>query len=824
MIVAPARLFVFAAFLLIGVSASTNAQQITPDQAIARLQQDPQLVQRLRDEISKRGLTADQVRARLRAAGYPDSLLNQYLSTESPSPGLVPTDTVLDAVRALGLVDSVFLQSVPRRDTGKVSMRVDSTRLDSTRAKFDTLPIFGMDVFRESTSRFEPALGGAVGPNYRIGPGDVLALIITGEVERAYSLDVSREGFIVIPQVGQVYVANLTLSEIDALLYNRLRQSYSSISRSPGATSHYYVTVSRIHANQVFVIGEVMHPGSYQIASVGTILTALYAAGGPTDNGTLRHVQVRRGGALVGSVDLYDYLARGDASKDIRLESGDIVFVGVHRGLVSITGQIMRPARYELIPGETLTDLVDLAGGFKAEALVQRVLVRRILPPAERQSGGRDRVVLDVTPSQFAGGNAPSFLLEPGDRIEVFDISSRERNSIVVDGGVWHPGTQGFTRGMKLSDALKAAGGVQPDVFLDQILISRLESDKTRRSIHAALRDSLGNLVEDIPLQEDDSIRVYSRTTFIPDRYVAIAGAVKSGGQYRYRSGMTLRELLLLAGGPKENADLREAEIARFPRQRRAGEVAQTFRVALDSSYLFQRRPDGVVSGPSGPSLPGATGQEIVLEPYDNVLILRQVGWRLPGTVYVGGEVKYPGSYTVRTSSERIADILERAGGLTSDADPDGLEFFRSADSAGKIGVSLNSVLKNRKSRDNLVVLAGDSIFVSTYRPYVKVTGAVNSPVAVAYVPGRDINYYVLAAGGYARDADEGRTYVHQPNGSVEARGGRFSMRQPQPRAGATIYVPSRDPKDKTDYTALAATLAPVMASLVAIIAVIVRH
>ena len=276
--VSPSRLLVVTAFFLVGVSVLTSAQQITPDQALARLQQDPQSVQRIRDEISRRGLSADQVRARLRAAGYPDSLLNQYLSTENPSPNLVPTDTVIDAVRALGLVDPVFLQSVARRDIARLSARFDSTRADSTLTKFDMLPVFGMDVFRESTSRFEPALGGAVGTNYRIGPGDVLALIITGEVERAYSLDVSREGFIVIPQVGQVYVANLTLGEVDGLLYNRLRQSYSSISRSPGATSHYYITVSRIHANQVFVIGEVMHPGSYQVASVGTILTALYAA------------------------------------------------------------------------------------------------------------------------------------------------------------------------------------------------------------------------------------------------------------------------------------------------------------------------------------------------------------------------------------------------------------------------------------------------------------------------------------------------------------------------------------------------------------------
>ena len=821
-IVTSLKWFAAAAFCCAVFSHRLPSQQPTPEQALARLQNDPDLVNRLRAEIGRRGLTEDQVRARLRAAGYPESLLDRYLSGDSTRTGTVPRDSVINAVRALGLVDSVFLESLGGRDT----LAADTLSLQA-RMRRDSLylPIFGLDVFRESSSRFEPNLAGSVGPDYQIGPGDVLALILTGEVERAYSLDVSREGFIVIPEVGQVYVGNLTLRQVDALLYNKLRQSYASISRSPGATSHYYVTVSRIHANQVFVIGEVRHPGSYQVSSVGTVLTALYAAGGPNDNGTLRKIEVRRAGKLTTPVDLYPYLTAGDASSDLRLESGDILFVGVHGGRVSIRGQVMRPAIYELVPGETLTNLVQIAGGFSSEAFLQRVLVRRILPPSEREAGGRDRVVLDVTPSQFQAGSAPAFMLQPGDRVEVFGITDRERNSIVVEGGVWHPGTQGFRPGMRLSDALRAAGGVQPDVYLDQVLISRLESDRTRRSLHAALRDSTGTLVQDIALQEDDSIHVYSRTAFTPERYVAIAGAVRSGGQYRYRDGMTLRELLLAAGGPRENADLREAEIARFPKQRTPGIVAQTFRVPLDSSYLFQRRPDGTVAGPAGVSLPGPSGQEVELQPYDNVLILRQVGWRLPGSVSVAGEVKYPGSYTIKSSSESLADILQRAGGITPEADPDGLVFFRASDSAGRIGVDLHSVLKDRRSRDNFVVLPGDSIVVSTYRPYVKVTGAVNSPVAVAYVPGRDVGYYVAAAGGYSRAADERRTYVRQPNGSVESRKGRFSPGgDPQPRAGAVVVVPEHDPKDRTDYATIAATTAPILASLLTIIAIIAKR
>jgi protein involved in polysaccharide export with SLBB domain len=683
-----------------------------------------------------------------------------------------------------------------------------------------------MDVFRGSSSRFEPTLAGGVGPDYRLGPGDVLAVILTGEVERAYSLDVSREGFVLIPQVGQVYVANLTITQAQDVLFSRLRQSYSSLSRSPNGPTRLFVTVARLHTNQIFVIGEVRTPGSYRISSVGTILTALYAAGGPNENGTLRRVQVRRGAQLLGTIDFYDYLVRGDASKDIRLESGDVVFVGVQNGRASIRGEVIRPAVYEVVPGETLTDLIRTAGGFTTEAAQQRIQVRRVLPPNEREPGGRDRVVLDVTPSQFANGSAPAFLLAAGDRVEVFPVTSPERNSIVVSGSVWSAGMQGFRPGMLLSQALKSAGGVRPDVYLGQILISRVESDRTRRSIHASLLDSLGTVANDIPLQEDDSIRVYSRTDFSPERYVAIAGAVRRGGQFPYRSGMTLRELLLLAGGPLESADLREAEIARFPSDRAPGILAQTFRVALDSSYLLERRADGTFVGPPGVTLPSRRAPEVELKPYDNALILRQPEWRLLGSVAVAGEVRYPGTYTLKTSTERLSDVIVRAGGLTPSADAEGLVFFRRVDSAGRIGVNLPEVLRDGRSRDNFTLEAGDSIVIGAHKPYVRVIGAVNSPLAVAHVSGADLGYYIAAAGGPSRTGDTDRAFVRQPNGSVESRRRRWLIPDAAvvPKAGATVIVPEKDPNEKSDYTSLATALTPLIATALTIITVLVRR
>ena len=815
--------FAVAVLSLTGLQTeAAQSQQPTPAQVQQRLQTDTALTARLRSEIGRAGLTADQVRARLRAAGYPESLLNEYLSDSTGVPGTADRDSLFNAVAALGLVEPTVLSELRSptapADTGIVTRMTPPPRIEG-------LPIFGLEVFRGSASRFEPTLAGGVGPDYRIGPGDVLAVILTGEVERAYSLDVSREGFVLVPQAGQVYVANLTVSQAQDVLFSRLRQSFSSLSRSPNGATRLYVTIARLHTNQVFVIGEVVAPGSYQISSVGTVLTALYAAGGPNENGTLRAVEVRRGAQLIGTIDLYDYLVRGDASKDIRLESGDIVFVGVQRGRVSIRGPVVRPAFYEILPGETLANLIQDAGGFTSEAAQTRVQVRRILPPSDRQPGGRDRVVLDVTPSQFAAG-APAFLLVPGDRVEVFPITSPERNAIVVSGDVWSPGVQGFTPGMMLSQALAKAGGVRPDVYLDQVLISRLESDRSRRSIHAALADSTGRVAQDVMLQENDSIRVFSRTDFATERYVAIGGAVREGGRYGYREGMTLRELLLEAGGPLESADLREAEIARFPSHPAKGVVAQTFRVPLDSSYLFERRPDGTYVGPPGVSLSGQRTPEVPLEPYDNVLILRQPEWRLPGSVRIGGEVRYPGTYTLRTRTERLTDILERAGGLTDKADPNGLMFFRRADSVGRIGVNLQEVLHDKHSRDNFILEPGDSIIVENFKPYVRVSGAVNSPTAVAYVDGASIEYYISAAGGPTENANYDRRYVRQPNGSVESYRSRFLLpeRRIVPKAGAMVIVPVKDPNQKSDYASLATALTPLVATALTIITLLVRR
>ncbi len=851
------RSLIIAAFLFI-VPSMVEGQSAS--QAQQMLQANPEMLRELRSRILTSGLTPDQVRARLRAEGYPESLLDAYLPAggESGSEGtgaalLNTSDTdIMNAVTALGIVDTVDAlslrcnadalnadsvlkpgdtlrfgraQTIANREALRQACQSRSRKLTSAdssalRLKQDSgYTIFGLNMFRETSTLFDPNLSGPIDATYRLGPGDRLALILTGDVNAAYTLDVTREGFIVVPQAGQIYVANLTLGELENILYLRLGRVYSGVRRGAGATTRFSISPVRLRTNQVFVLGDVLSPGSYRISSASTALTALYAAHGPTDNGSMRNIQIKRGGKTIDVLDVYDYLINGDASHDVRLQNGDVVFVPVHQQFVRVVGEVTRPSTYELKNRETLADAIRFAGGFTATASVRRVQIERIQSPAERMAGGRDRITLDISPVAVAAGGPGDIPMRAGDVVRVFPISERIRNRVVVEGNVWQPGRIGLTTGMTVSQALAAAGGVKPDTYLGQILITRLNSDSTRMQLHASLADTTGRVIGDFPLREDDALRVFSLTEFRPTRYVAVTGAVRSSGQVPFHDGMTVRDVVLLAGGLEQSADLREAEIARLPLDRRNGTTATTFRVKLDSSYIFERGPNGEYFGPPGLPAPSGSMPEIKLQPYDNVLILRQPNWELQRQVVIAGEVQFPGTYSLRTKTEKVADIIARAGGLTREAYADGVTFFRYKDNVGRIGIALPEVLRNASFRDNIQLQNGDSIFIPRYNAVVNVKGAVNSPVAVTYVPGASLDYYVRAAGGATRKGDLRYAYVAQPNGKVEAVGGKFIFRSnPHPRPGSTVTVPEKDASERRlDYLATLGTIAQLALSFVGI-------
>jgi protein involved in polysaccharide export with SLBB domain len=826
----------------------------TPEQAQQLLQTRPDLIGQLQAQLRSSGLTPDQIKARLRAEGYPENLLDAYLPNANgttTTPTGLPSDDVFGAMRALGLadtlaVDSLRLQARKQRktqeqldsaflDTLNRAMKNDSVRVALHRvlrsrqgllaATDSGYSIFGLDLFKGETSQFDATLAGPVDESYRFGPGDRLVLILTGDVQASYNLEVTREGFVVIPNVGQVQVANLTKGELENQLYTRLARSYSGIRRGPGARTQFSINVSRIGTNQVIVTGDVTQPNAYAVSRAGTAMDALYKAQGPTEKGSLRSVQVRRGSRTVGVLDVYDYLIRGDASKDLRLENGDVIFVPPHGPRARVIGAVLRSATYELKSGETAADLIQMAGGFTADADPARVQIERIIPPAQRRGLGTARQIIEVPRAVFANGMVSEATIEDGDIVRVGEVPSHLAARVAVDGNVWSPGEIGFVPGMTLTDAVRRAGGLRPDTYLGQVQITRVRPDSTYTMIQAQLQDTTGATNGDVRLADGDSIRIFSLPEFRPQRYVTVSGAVRKGGRIPYREGMTMRDVILLAGGLQESALLTQAEIARMPENRAGGVTARTMKVPLDSTYLFDRLPDGRYLGPPGIATLAGGAADVRLEPYDNVLIFRQPDWALQRTVVLQGEVRFPGRYTLRTKTERVLDLITRAGGLTSDAYPNGIVFYRQRDNLGRIGIDLPAVLHDRNHVDNLVLADGDSIFVPVYSGVVTVTGSVNSPVAVSYVRDADLDFYIRAAGGGTSKSDVGRAYVTQPNGKVESRNSHlhFFKSTPEPQPGSTVVVPPVDPSDRRDYVALLTALTSILGSVVAL-AAILKH
>ena len=728
-----ARWIPVVALALSGIPAPASAQIPTSRaEAMRMIQEDPEGV---RARILASGLSDAEIRARLSAMGVDPTLLDAFMADAPVGTPVTVTDEALGALQMIGIVEETAdgLQLVPLAE-GMIPGRGLLS---------DSVPnIFGLDVFRRATSQFQPLTYGPVTDEYRLGPGDSMVLVLTGEVEQLYELVVSRAGFVVIPNVGRIAVANLSMGELRTILRDRLARAYSGIDR--GSTS-FDLTVTQLRTIQVHVAGEVEQAGAYQLASVATVMNALYAAGGPTELGNVRSVQVRRrtGGDVV--VDLYPYLTLGEVAQDVGLEQGDVVFVPHAERRVHVTGAVRRPAYYDLTAEEDLLAALRVAGGFAPQAGRERLTIHRVVRPSERGPGATTRRAVDLA-------------LPPSE-----DAMSE-----------WY------------------LGGVE---------------------------------IPPVGLLDGDSIVVDSVATILESNHVIIAGMVAAPDTVPWHEGMTLRDLVLLARGPSIGADLREAEVTRLPSERSNGTLAERIRVPLDSSYLSQRSPDGRYIGAPGVTFdPPGTAPEFVLEPFDQVRILRQPDFQMPLSVMVTGEVPVPGEYTLLTKEDRISGLVERANGLLPTAYPEGARLYRSQNDLGRIDIDLPLAMANPDGNQDLILQPGDSLHIPVYSPTVVVQGAVNAPVAVLYREGEGFDYYISNAGGYRNDADKGRTSVRFANGQAQTRSKfLFWSSYPTPGPGSVINVPAKDPADRVDTRGLISDIVAILGSVTTVIVVVTR-
>jgi polysaccharide export outer membrane protein len=703
--------------------------------------------------IKNSGLTEAQVRARLEAAGFDPKFADPFFQggvagslATSADPKSVVDPSFANMLSALGILDTLAINS-------SRGAEADTTESHGSRGPFPPSRVgpnspFGKAFFSSATSAFDAVSGGPVDASYRLGIGDQVQLVITGEMEAAFALDIRRDGTILVPQIGQIPIAGLTLESARANIRQRAARVYSVIGEGRARVD---LTVSRVRTNQVFVVGEVERPGSYLVNALGTVFRALNAAGGPTDRGTFRNIAVRRGGTVATRVDLYDYLLRGDASNDIRTEQGDIVFVGLSTRLVTLKGAVRRPGIYELKDAEKIDRLLEFGGGALPSAAMDRLLIDRILPPAQR-TPGKERALIDV-PLTGRTAILDSLSLYDGDVVTIFSVGNLRRNRVVLTGEVFEPGVYEWTPDLTLDQLVNKAQGFLPWALTDRIKIER-QILHTGRSefLSASMRDSsLGKVV----LQEFDTVTVLDARRAFPTGTIAISGAVVNPGQRAYAENLTLKDFVDLSGGFKP-----EAAVVELARRKFSSRYSDT--AAVITSYPIE--PGGRLSSEAA---------SVVLEREDRVNVRDFPGYRsVPRAVTLAGLFTYPGTYVLRSDAEKVSDVVRRASGLLPSAYPPGARLIRDG---RPVAIDLGKALK--RDRDNDIYLSqGDRLEIGPDPSVVYVSGAVERQVIVPFHPGWGVKDYVMAAGGFSDDAEKGNVVVEYPSGEIRSRTNRFFM------------------------------------------------
>ena len=716
-------------------------------------------------------LNDPRVRERLRAAGINPEDLKKLLSAQpraagAPAPATTPA---FPPVTAPPSARPVVYDSLGFAD--------------STGAASPGSEYFGYSIFTMSPKTFEPLAYGPVSSDYLIGPGDEIILSVWGAQEMNARVEVNREGYVLLPDLGQVLVNGYTLGGLKVQLEQRFAKIYSGLRSDGQGRTFLEVSLGKLRSIQVFVLGDVVQPGGYTLSATTTVMNALYYAGGPTLQGSMRTVRILRGNKTLREIDLYGYVAQGDRTQDTRLENGDVVFVTPAGIRVKLEGEVQHPAIFELRAGETLADLLVLSGGLKSTAYLDRVQIERVIPFEQREPMSQeDRRVLDVRVSRGDGRPGDGVALFNGDIVRVFAVGDHLKNTVEVTGtAVYKPGKYEHRPGMTVADVIEASGGLLGDAFKGRAHVVRTRPDKSQEllafDLEAAMqRDPQANIV----LQPLDRLEVFSLWDIRDKEYVRIEGLVRKPGRYELLESMTVTDLIVRAGGLKESAYRVQAEVSRInPEAITDGKTAQLIQVGLGDTLSAE-----------------SPSSQFKLRKNDIVFIREIPNWGLQENVWVTGEVRFPGLYTLTSKVERLSSVIKRAGDLEQTAYLRGASFVRKKDGTGRMAIDFAEALKPRKKgvdKYDVILAAGDSIHIPREPTSVKVQGQVGYPSSVLCEKGRDLDYYIEQAGGLLESADEDKIRVIMANGRIERPSW---LRSPQPDAGATVVVPAKPEKE----------------------------
>jgi protein involved in polysaccharide export with SLBB domain len=708
--------------------------------------------------------------------------------------------------------------------------------------KADSL-LFGSTLFFQKNRKlsFEPSLNQATPKNYILGPGDLIYVDIYGQSEKYYEATVNPEGSILLDNIGLIAVSGKTIEAAEGIIKNRVAAFYTGLSGSNPST-FLQVTLGNVKTIKVHILNEVRLPGTFTLSAFSTVFNALYAAGGPSDKGTLRAIQLIRNNKKITEIDVYDLLINGTANLDVQLQDQDVILVNPYLARVKVMGEVKRPLVFEVTPEDNLEDILRFAGGFTDLAFKDRISISRIT--------GNQRSISDVYSNQLG-----LFNLKGGDEVTVGRIIDRYTNRIQIKGAVFRPGVFSLTEGLTLTQLIKNADGLKGDAYTQRASILRTKGDLSSEVLEVNLQAVLEGRQEDVVLQREDVIRISSIYDVQNERYIQILGEVKRPGTYPYAAGMTPEELILIAGGLQESANIKDIEIARRLEDSDSGTLSDIITTSINADLSFN---------------PNA----ISLAPFDQVIVRKRANFTMQRLVSVEGQVNSPGIFAIQTSVDRISDLIKRAGGVNQFAYTKGAtlirktEFFNTeseqvrrqknlealrvllkenptnpeaqeellirlfrdlpkekvaktdstannakresldqiaAETPGvavkfketeAVAINLEKILANPGSEEDLVLEEGDILNVPKLLQTVRMRGDVVYPTTLRHEQGRSLRFYINGAGGFDRRANRKQTYVVYANGAVKRTKGFFGVRSfPVVEPGAEVIIPSKGPK-----------------------------
>jgi protein involved in polysaccharide export with SLBB domain len=653
------------------------------------------------------------------------------------------------------------------------------------------LKVFGAELFENAGLSFEPNISIATPKNYIIGAGDEIIVDIYGLSESTKKLKVSTEGFIRFPNLGPIKVAGLTIEDAQVKIKNEAAKVYTTI---VGGDTKVLISLGQMRSIRVTLIGEVNKPGSYTVSALSTIMNALYASGGPNAIGSFRKIVLVRSGIPIVQFDLYDFLLKGDLSKNKLLQDQDVIRVGAYEGRVAVIGATKKQALFDIKKGETAQDVLAFAGGFADIGYKEMVRVKRM--------GLKGKEVLTVKEANLA-----SFNLVSGDTLVVDALATNYVNRISIQGAVYYPGEYGVTAIQNLQTLLTTAQ-IKENAFLERGVLRRLNTDMTPKLISFNVNDILSGK-EQLVLQKEDSVFIYAKEAIREKYTITINGEVNQPAIYSYADNMRAQDLILLAGGFKEGASLQRVEIARRLNAKDAAtdQTAYSIVKAIDISNNSNTED-----------------LNFILAPFDIVSIRKAPNYKVQIMVAVEGEVMYPGKYTLAGNTERLSDMIARAGGLKTAAYAAAAKLSRQTKTGQykPVGIRLSEALNKPGSIEDVILEQGDSVYIPKLTQTVQTTGAVNVPRQVALLPGMGFAKAIRESGGFQTNANRKRAYVVRANGEIKVTKRFFVFHfYPTIEPGAELIIPakkSKPPVSTAEFIGISSGIASLAGLIIALI------